>query len=139
MIRFLVIFLLLSGCDPGPALKCDYCHVSREGTKRYVCDKCQMPHSACDVDRAVMHYSESGSFRGRTSYSATSVLVCPSPEDPAKEPHAEIVASREEPLYIGELWRRAPIAFMIMQLGAIALGYLIAGVLTARRFRKLKD
>lgn len=94
MIRFLIIFLLLSGCDPGPTLKCDYCHVSREGAKRYVCDKCKMTHSACDADKAVMHYSESGVWRGQASYSATGLLTCPSPEDPN---HAEIYVATDEP------------------------------------------
>lgn len=82
MFKFSAAFLfLIVGCDPGPMLQCDYCHALREGAKRYVCDKCKMTHAACDVDRAVMHYEEGVTIRGRVSYSATGLLVCPSPDD----------------------------------------------------------
>lgn len=92
MKHFPVFLFFLVGCDPGPTLKCDYCHAMREGVKRYVCDKCKMPHAACEVERAVMHYEETTTFRGRISYSATGLLVCPSPEDPTKEPVEAVAA-----------------------------------------------
>lgn len=86
MFKFFPVFLfLLVGCDPSPALTCDYCHAMREGAKRYVCDKCKQTHAACDVERAVLHYEPNGAtMRGGVSYSATGLLTCPSPEDPAR-------------------------------------------------------
>jgi hypothetical protein len=102
--RYCILILLLMGCEPDPALKCDYCHVVRKGAQRYVCDKCKMPHSACDVDRAVMHYEEGGlTIRGRVSYSATGLLVCPSPEDPATESKEPAVLPTAYKISTGDL------------------------------------
>lgn len=75
----ILFVLLLAGCDPfaEPELKCDYCHVMREGAKRYLCDKCKSVHVACKVEQAILHYDEKSGLRGAIYYSATSVLTCP--------------------------------------------------------------
>lgn len=96
--KYAVLLLLLVGCEPDPTLQCDYCHALREGAKRYVCDQCKMTHSACDVDKAVMHYEDSGvTIRGRISYSATGLLVCPSPDEPRKETVVEVAPRGNRP------------------------------------------
>ena len=121
MYKFVPVFLfLLVGCDPGPAVPCDYCHAMREGAKRYTCDKCQKTHSACDVDRAVMHYSEAAAYRGRISYSATAVLTCPSPEEP-KALYGTIAPPNPWPL-----WKQ-------IMFGSLALAIFFGGYAKGRR------
>jgi hypothetical protein len=117
MFKFFPVFLLLLvGCDPRPTLQCDYCHTMREGAQRYVCDKCKETHAACDVDRAVMHYEQSTTFRGRASYSATGLLTCPSPEDATTR-----VVEKPEPMKTLPLWMQ--IAGCVLTLVAFFGGY----------------
>ncbi len=93
-----LLLLALAGCDPGPSVLCDYCHVVREGAKRYTCDKCKSSHVACDVERAVLHYEETGrTIRGHISYSATGVLVCPPPEEVKVNPLIPEMKKNPEP------------------------------------------
>jgi len=85
--------LLLVGCDPGPAMKCDYCRTERYKVQRYICDKCKTPHAACDAERSILNYTKNEGLRGAIYYSSTSIMTCPAPPDgsePVITPAAEI-------------------------------------------------